>query len=162
MDIGLNGKTAIVCASSRGLGKGCAMALAAEGVNLIINGRNKEVLKQIEKTITKGYKVVLWPDDVKEKDINEMILSGMTKEDVKKRNLPTNTTGVVITEIDNDSPLKTLNINNIIVEAQKKKIKTIGELDNIVKIAIKNSEKTILIAIYNNQNQRRYIGVKID
>ena len=46
--------------------------------------RNKEVLKQIEKTITKGYKVVLWPDDVKEKDINEMILSGMTKEDVKR------------------------------------------------------------------------------
>ena len=46
--------------------------------------RNKEVLKQIEKTITKGYKVVLWPDDIKEKDINEMILSGMTKEDVKR------------------------------------------------------------------------------
>ena len=41
-------------------------------------------MKQIEKTITNGYKVVLWPDDIKEKDINEMILSGKTKEDMKR------------------------------------------------------------------------------
>ena len=41
-------------------------------------------------------------------------------------------------------------------------IKTVGELDLIVKSAIKSSEKTILIAIYNNQNQRRYIGVKLN
>jgi len=54
------------------------------------------------------------------------------------------------------------NINDVIVEAQKKKIKTIGDLQNIVKIAIRSEEKTILIAIYNNQNQRRYIGVKLD
>ena len=55
-----------------------------------------------------------------------------------------------------------LNINNIIIEAQSKKIKTIGELDNLVKIAKRKSDKTILIAIYNNQNQKRYIGVKLD
>ena len=41
--------------------------------------RNKEVLKQVEKTINRGYKVVLWPSEVKEKDINDMILSGKTK-----------------------------------------------------------------------------------
>ena len=40
--------------------------------------RNKELLKQIDKTIDRGYKVVLWPDNVKEKDINDMILSGKT------------------------------------------------------------------------------------
>ena len=44
MDMGLKGKNAIVCASSRGLGKGCAKALASEGVDLVINGRNQEVL----------------------------------------------------------------------------------------------------------------------
>ena len=44
--------------------------------------RNKEILKIIEKTIDKGYKVVLWPDDVVEKDINDMILSGKTKEQI--------------------------------------------------------------------------------
>ena len=69
---------------------------------------------------------------------------------------------MVIIDIENDSPVNYLNINNIIIEAQKKKIKTIGDLQKIVKTALRNSEKTILIAIYNNQNQRRYIGVKLD
>ena len=45
--------------------------------------RNVEILKQIEKTIDLGYNVVLWPDDVKEKDINDMILAGRTKEEVQ-------------------------------------------------------------------------------
>jgi len=45
--------------------------------------RNKELLKQIDKTIDRGYKVVLWPDNVKEKDINDMILSGKTKQEIK-------------------------------------------------------------------------------
>ena len=57
MDLGLKGKVAIVCASSRGLGKGCAMALASEGVNLIINGRNKEVLDKTANEIKNNYKV---------------------------------------------------------------------------------------------------------
>ena len=86
----------------------------------------------------------------------------LTSQDLQDRNLPQNTTGVVITKIESDSPINYLNVNNIIVEAQKKKIKTPGELNNIVKAAIKSNEKTILIAIYNNQNQRRYIGVKLD
>ena len=86
----------------------------------------------------------------------------LTKDDVQKRNLPLKTTGVVITEIDQDSPVNYLKINNIIVEAQKKKIKTIGELDTQVKIAKRKIDKNILIAIFNNQNQKRYIGVKLD
>ena len=44
MDMGIAGKWAIVCASSKGLGKGCAQALAAEGVNLVVNGRTPETL----------------------------------------------------------------------------------------------------------------------
>ncbi len=86
----------------------------------------------------------------------------LNKNDIEERNLPSNTTGVVITDIATDSPINYLNINNIIIEAQSKKIKTIGELDNLVKIAKRKSDKTILIAIYNNQNQKRYIGVKLD
>jgi 3-oxoacyl-[acyl-carrier protein] reductase len=42
MDLGIRGKNAIVCASSKGLGRGCAFALAREGVNVIINGRNAD------------------------------------------------------------------------------------------------------------------------
>ena len=44
MDLGLNGKHAIVCASSRGLGKACATALAREGCDVIVNGRDVEHL----------------------------------------------------------------------------------------------------------------------
>ena len=79
----------------------------------------------------------------------------ITKEDIQSRNLPTNTTGVVITNIENDSPVNYLKVNNIIVEAQKKLIRTIDQLDNIVKIAQRSSEKTMLLAVYNNRNQRR-------
>ena len=38
MDLGLAGRKAIVCASSHGLGKACALALAREGVEVVING----------------------------------------------------------------------------------------------------------------------------
>lgn len=45
MDLGIAGKRAIVCASSRGLGRACAAALAAEGVHVLINGRDPETLE---------------------------------------------------------------------------------------------------------------------
>ncbi|MBT3536213.1 MAG: SDR family NAD(P)-dependent oxidoreductase, partial [Rhodospirillaceae bacterium] len=43
MDLGIAGRNAIVCASSRGLGKGCAMSLAQNGVNVVVNGRDEAV-----------------------------------------------------------------------------------------------------------------------
>ena len=46
--------------------------------------RNKEIVKQIEKTINQGRSIVLWPDTLKEKDINDMILSGYTKSEIQK------------------------------------------------------------------------------
>lgn len=45
MDLGIAGKTALVCAASKGLGKGCAMALAAEGVNVTITARSADTLE---------------------------------------------------------------------------------------------------------------------
>ena len=87
----------------------------------------------------------------------------LTKEDIKNRKLPNQTTGLVITNMANNSPLvSSIEINSIIVEAQKKKIKSADELRDIVKKTINSNQKTILLAIYNNQNQRRYIGVKLD
>ena len=86
----------------------------------------------------------------------------LNESDAQIRKLPKNTTGLVITKIDRDSPINYLNVNNIIVEAQKKKIRSIDEFKRIVKSTMNSNEKTILIAIYNNQNQRRYIGVKLD
>ena len=67
-----------------------------------------------------------------------------------------------ITNIDPDSPINNLQINNIIIEVQKKKIKSTLDLEKILEKAIKTQDKTVLIVIYNNQNQRRYIGVKLD
>ena len=86
----------------------------------------------------------------------------LDRKDIEDRKLSKDVKGVVITKIAQDSPINYLEIGNIIVEAQKKKINTIGDLENIVKMAKRSSEKTLLIAIYNNQNQRRYIGVKLD
>ena len=45
--------------------------------------RNNEVVKQVKAYIDDNFKVVIWPSDIKEKDINEMILSGKTERDIK-------------------------------------------------------------------------------
>ena len=45
MDLGIAGRTAIICAGSKGLGRGCAMALAREGVRVVINARGAEALE---------------------------------------------------------------------------------------------------------------------
>ena len=84
------------------------------------------------------------------------------QKDIEKKGLPKNTKGLVITEIANESPINYLSAGNIIIEAQKKVIKTIGDLEIAVNLALKSSEKTLLLVIYNNQNQRRYIGVKLN
>ncbi len=46
MDTGLHGRTALVCAASKGLGRACAMALAREGVAVTITARGAEALEQ--------------------------------------------------------------------------------------------------------------------
>ena len=52
MDLGIKGKSALVCASSRGLGKACAYSLAREGADLVINGRNADTLTQTAEEIS--------------------------------------------------------------------------------------------------------------
>jgi len=51
MNLGIEGKWALVCASSKGLGKGCAAALAAEGVNLVVTARGAEALEATAKEL---------------------------------------------------------------------------------------------------------------
>ena len=46
MDLGISGRTAIVCASSRGIGKACAMALAEAGASVVVNGRESTRLEE--------------------------------------------------------------------------------------------------------------------
>ena len=86
----------------------------------------------------------------------------LTSEDIKSRNLPNQTSGLVVTKIENNSPLlNSMEINSIILEAQKKKIRSVNDLNNIVKEVLKTNQKTILLVIFNSQNQRRYIGIKL-
>jgi len=70
---------------------------------------------------------------------------------------------LVITGIKKDSPvINYLRVNVIILEAQKNKIKSIEDLEIEVNNVLQSDEKTMLFVIYNNQNQRRYIGIKLD
>jgi 3-oxoacyl-[acyl-carrier protein] reductase len=61
MDLGIRGRTAIVCASSQGLGKGCANALAEAGVALVINGRHEALLEQTAREIRETWGVPVTP-----------------------------------------------------------------------------------------------------
>ena len=54
MDLGIRGSRAIVCASSRGLGRACAVALAEAGVSIVINGRDPATLERTAKEIRKA------------------------------------------------------------------------------------------------------------
>jgi 3-oxoacyl-[acyl-carrier protein] reductase len=61
MDLGIRGRAAIVCASSQGLGKGCALALAEAGVDVVINGRNRELLDATAFEIKQAHGVRVTP-----------------------------------------------------------------------------------------------------
>jgi len=57
MDLGIRGRKAIVCASSKGLGKACAEALAAAGVDLVVNARTAADLEKVAAGIRSAHKV---------------------------------------------------------------------------------------------------------
>ncbi len=57
MDLGIAGRKAIVCASSRGLGRGCAFALAEAGCDVVLNGRNEETLAKTAADIKARFNV---------------------------------------------------------------------------------------------------------
>ena len=86
----------------------------------------------------------------------------LSDDDISERKLPNQTKGLVIMNIENDSPLSnSIEVNSIIVEAQKKRIGSAKELEKIVEQTLNTNQKTILLVIYNSQNQRRYIGIKL-
>ncbi len=86
----------------------------------------------------------------------------LNKNDILKRELPKETTGVVITEILQDSPLKFVEINDIIVELQKKQIKNSKQFSQFINEVFEKDKKTLYLAIYNSSNQRSYLTVKLD
>ncbi len=88
MDLGLAGRKAIVCASSKGLGKGCAMALAREGCEVVINGRNADVLDATAKEIADatGAKVTAVAADVSTSDGRARLIAACPQPDILVNN----------------------------------------------------------------------------
>ena len=103
------------------------------------------------------------PDKSKFIKIEKLKISvrDLNKQDISERKLPKNTTGVVVTEIFEGSPIKFVSVNDIIVELQKKKIRNSKQFSDLVEETIKNQENTLYLAIYNSNNQRSYITIKL-
>ena len=132
--------------------------------------RNK---KEIIKTITLGrletsedFKISKKKEELPKETLIENLkikVRKITDQDIKTRSLPNQTNGLIITSIEKNSPLtSSIEVNSIILEAQKRKIRTAEDLNQVLKKVLNSNQKTILLVIYNSQNQKRYIGVKLD
>lgn len=84
MDLGLNGRKAIVCASSRGLGKACAIALGSEGCELVINGRNARQLTATadEVEVLTGRRPTTVVADISTDEGRHLLLAACTEPDI--------------------------------------------------------------------------------
>lgn len=88
MDLGIAGKKAIVCASSRGLGKGCAIALAEAGCEIVVNGRDETVLDHTAMEIADKYGVSVTPvaADVSTPEGRQALLAACPAPDILVNN----------------------------------------------------------------------------
>ncbi|OGA34230.1 MAG: 3-oxoacyl-ACP reductase [Betaproteobacteria bacterium RIFCSPLOWO2_12_FULL_64_23] len=88
MDFGIKGRTAIVCASSKGLGRGCAFSLAREGANLVITARGKEALEKTADEIraATGVKVTAVAGDITTEAGRALVLAACPDPDILVNN----------------------------------------------------------------------------
>src|SRR6516225_8745794 len=83
MDLGIKGRKAIVCAASKGLGRGCAMALAREGVDVTICARGAEALNATAKALSAlGVAVTPVVCDVTTEDGRKALLAACPQPDI--------------------------------------------------------------------------------
>ncbi len=101
------------------------------------------------------------PEQIEIKNL-KITVRDLTEEDISTRKLKI-TKGVVITDILNKSPLKgLLEVNDIIIEARRVPINKSSDLEEIVDKMIKQGDKNLLLSIIDNNNRRRYLGIKIN
>ena len=135
-------------------------------VEVIVWRNGKEIIKKIKlgRLETSDDFKVEKPKENKISEIEKLKISVrlVNQNDLRERNLPSNTKGLVITDIKPESPIDYLNVGNIIIETDGKPIRTVGQLNNYINSVIRSGDKTIFITIYNNQNQKRSIGIKIE
>ena len=84
MDLGISGKRALVCGASKGLGRGCAEALAEAGVNLVLNARGAEALETTAAALrtTYGVTVTTIAADITSDAVRGQVLSGAGHIDI--------------------------------------------------------------------------------
>jgi 3-oxoacyl-[acyl-carrier protein] reductase len=83
MDLGIAGKTALICASSKGLGRACAESLAKEGVHVFINGRTVETLEATAKEIRgQGGNVTIVQADVSTEAGRKALIEACPEPDI--------------------------------------------------------------------------------
>ena len=103
------------------------------------------------------------PKKIKEIDVESLKITvrALNANDITSRKLTKNTKGALILEISKRSPIAgLLNVNDIIIEVQKKPLEKIESLDKLVK-KVKDQGQPLYLTIINNNNQRRYLGVKL-
>jgi 3-oxoacyl-[acyl-carrier protein] reductase len=88
MDLGIAGRKAIICASSRGLGKGCARALAEAGCEVVVNGRNAKTLEATAAELANltGAKVTAVAADVATLEGQKALLAACPQPDILVNN----------------------------------------------------------------------------
>ncbi len=88
MDLGISGRKAIVCAASKGLGRACADALAQAGVELVINARTEDTLRQTADELAKAHGVKVTPvaGDITSEEGREKVLAACPKPDILVNN----------------------------------------------------------------------------
>ena len=96
-------------------------------------------------------------------EVLKITVRDVSPQDIESRKLDKKTEGVVILEIGNKSPLTgLLQAGDIILEVQKNKVSSADDLNKQIETINKKGEQTLLLTIINNNNQRRYLGVKIN
>ena len=88
MDLGISGRTAIICASSRGLGYACANSLAREGVEVVINGRDAQTLNEARDRIARDHnvRVIAVVGDITHVSTQQALLDVCPKPDILVNN----------------------------------------------------------------------------
>ena len=88
MDLGIAGRSAIVCAGSRGLGRACALSLARNGVQLVINGRDRDVLEGTAREIREetGVAVEAVAGDISEPAVQDSLIAARPEADILVNN----------------------------------------------------------------------------
>ncbi len=165
MDLGIKGKTAIVCAASKGLGRGCAEALAEAGVNLVINARTESTLIEAAEAIAAKYGVSVTPVacDITTAEGQAMVLAACPDPDILVNNAGGPPPGMW-SDWERDDFIKALDANMLTPIALMKAVlpsmmeKGWGRIVNITSISVKSPVAVLGLSNSARAGLTGYVG----